>query len=77
MDDELREKRNKRHAMRRSIYDYGMGLIIFSVGFILFFPELTGFTWISLDTLLRNILGGMFVLYGGWRIYRGYRKDYF
>jgi hypothetical protein len=56
--------------------DYGMGIIIFVIGvFFLAGPKL-GYSF-QLDPLMRYMLSGLFMLYGGFRIYRGAKKNYF
>ncbi len=62
--------------MMRAILDYGMGIMI--AGFGLFFlvsPRL-GINF-SVDNFYRYFFSGLCLLYGGWRIYRGYKKNYF
>jgi hypothetical protein len=71
------EERNKRYANMRAIKDYGMGLLYYAIGFFMFFPEQVGFDMVDFDKLFRYMFGGISVIYGTWRIYRGYKKDYF
>ncbi len=71
------EQRNRRYANMRSIKDYGMGLIYYAIGFVMFFPEKVGLDMVDFDKLFRYMFGGIAVMYGSWRIYRGYKKDYF
>lgn len=65
--------------MMRSILDFGMGLLIMVAGVFIFFR----YKWeLAINDKyppdwLDKVLGGMFVLYGAWRIYRGYKKNYF
>lgn len=63
----------------RSALDYAMGVLIIFVGVFLIFRD-------RLDIALNKrfppdaidlFLGGLFVVYGVWRIYRGYKKNYF
>ncbi len=61
----------------RSIKDFGMGALYLCFAFFMFFAEKFGFDWIGFDKLFRYIFGGILTLYGVWRLYRGYRKDYF
>ena len=70
------EKRRKGYLLMRSVMDYGMGLIILGCGvFFLAGPWLgLGFT---VDPIFRYFFAIMCVVYGGWRIYRGYKKDYY
>lgn len=53
-----------------------MGIIILGIGVALLAGPKLGFA-IDLDNTLRYLLAGLFLLYGGFRIYRGYNKNYF
>ena len=56
--------------------DYGMGVVILVIGVvILLAPKLK--IYVAIDDTMRYVLFGLFVLYGGFRIYRGTQKDYF
>lgn len=70
-------QRDKRYAMMRSIKDYGMGVLYLAVAAFMFYPKIVGLDPEGLDPLFRYIFGGTCLLYGGWRVYRGYKKDYF
>ncbi len=60
----------------RAIMDYGMGIIIFGFGlFFLFAPKL-GVAF-EVEAFYRYFFAGMCLLYGAWRVYRGYKKNYF
>lgn len=68
--------RRKGYALRRSIMDYGMGVIIISIGIIvLLSPKLK--LNLAIDDLYRYMFFGLCMLYGGFRIYRGVQKNYF
>ena len=61
----------------RTVYDLGMGILIFGVGLIMFFGNKLGIERIAeMDSLMRNLFGGLCILYGGFRLYRGIKKDY-
>ena len=62
--------------LMRSVMDYGMGLIILGLGvFFVAAPGLgIGFT---VEPFFRYFFGIMCIIYGGWRMYRGYKKDYY
>lgn len=71
------QKRIKAYANRRSMMDLGMGLIYSAMG--IFFA---GKKWfgVNLDfptEPFNYIFGGLCLLYGGFRIYRGIKKNYF
>ena len=66
----------KNYSLRRAILDYGMGVIIVGIGIvILLAPKLK--LQLSIDDQFRYIFAGLCLLYGGFRIYRGSRKNYF
>ncbi len=80
MLDEYEKQKKRRTANMRSILDYGMGVIIFLIGLFFFFRDKFGkitlneqFPPDSID----KIFGAFCVVYGAWRIYRGYQKKYF
>jgi hypothetical protein len=77
MSIDTNEGRNRRYANMRSIKDYGMGVLYLAIGFFMFFPEKVGFDMVDFDKLFRYMFGGISIIYGVWRIYRGYKKEYF
>lgn len=63
----------------KSLLDYGMGVVIALAGIFFFFR---GQFDLALNTNyppndLDKIFGVMAFLYGCWRIYRGYKQNYF
>jgi hypothetical protein len=56
--------------------DYGMGVIIAGIGLIIILAPFLRLP-LNMEATNRYILGGLFILYGGFRIYRGTQKDYF
>lgn len=77
MDNGLREKRTKSYSTMRSLLDYTMGVLYLAGATFLFFAERFGFEMENFDKTFRFIFGGLCAVYGFWRIYRGYKKDYF
>ena len=80
MDNDVNGRRDKRarsYSTMRSIMDYTMGVIYLAGAAFLFFAERFGFEMESFDKTFRYIFGGLCAVYGSWRIYRGYKKDYF
>jgi hypothetical protein len=76
MENEAPDRRKQGYILRRAILDYGMGIIIFGFGVLFLVAPKLGIT-LSIDDLYRYIFSGLCLLYGGFRIYRGSRKDYF
>lgn len=76
MENEAPDRRKKSYILRRAILDYGMGVIIFGFGVFFFIAPRLGFDF-GIDNFYRYIFSGLCLLYGGWRVYRGYQKNYF
>ena len=61
----------------RSIMDFGMGILWTSMGiFLLFIKYFNTEFQVRFDDPAMKIFGGVCILYGGFRIYRGYKKNY-
>ena len=79
MFEEYEKNKKKQVSLMRSVLDYGMGVIIFFVGVFFLFrdkinlPLNKSYPPDNID----KILGGIFIVYGLWRTYRGYKKNYF
>lgn len=69
-------RRDKGYVNMRSIMDYGMGTLLMGLGvFFMFSKKIApGFTQFD-DPWIKG-LGGITVVYGLFRIYRGYKKNY-
>ncbi len=76
MEKDQQDKRIKWYILRRSITDYGMGVLYIGFSLLLFFPKKVGFNF-EWDPLIRYMFGGICVLYGSFRLYRGFKKDYY
>ena len=72
---EQRERRAKNYILMRSIMDLGMGLVIFGFGVFLFLAPRLGIEF-NVEPLFRYFFAGMCIVYGAWRIYRGFKKNY-
>lgn len=79
MIEEYEKRKRKQFSFVRSLLDYGMGLLLFLAGIFFLFrdrfsPELNErFPPNELDI----VFGVICIIYGAWRIYRGYKKNYF
>ena len=79
MIEEYEKRKRQQISLRRSLSDYGMGLIILLLGLFFFFrnrmdiPFNEKFPPNEID----KMFGGICMAYGIWRIYRGYQKKYF
>ncbi len=76
MNNDAPDRRRRGYEMRRSVLDYGMGIMIFGFGIFFLLAPRWGFEF-SVDDTMRNIFSGLCIVYGGWRCYRGYARKYF
>ena len=79
MFEEYEKKKKRNVSLMRSILDYGVGSVIVLFGAFMFFRnnwELAINERFKPD-IMDKILGGICMAYGLWRIYRGYKKNYF
>lgn len=77
MIEEFQEKQRRQGSRARSILDYTMGTIFFLFGLYFLLHKVIGVKNLAFDSGTLYFLGVLFVLYGGWRIYRGYKKNYY
>ncbi len=76
MENEAQDRRKKGYVLMRTILDYGMGIIIFAFGVFFLASPYLGFDF-GIDKVLLYLFSGLCLLYGGFRIYRGAKKNYF
>lgn len=76
MENEAPDRRRHNYSLRRSILDYGMGVMIFGFGVFMIIAPKLGYDF-GIDNFYRYTFSGLWLLYGGWRIYRGYQKNYY
>lgn len=70
--------RDKGLVRMRTITNYGMGVFLILAGFFFMFPFKFTRGVISLyDPFLIKLFAVVCWLYGAFRIYRGYKKNYF
>lgn len=77
MVEEYENQRRKQLSQMRTITNYGMGVVFLCAGIFFFVYEKLGIEIGRKASGLDIIIGVLFVAYGAWRIYRGYKKNYF
>jgi len=69
--------RDKGFIRMRSMMDYGMGILWLGMGvFLVFIEKFNTGLEARFGDLSMKIFGGVCILYGLFRIYRGYKKNY-
>lgn len=77
-EKEEMNERDKRYLRMRSIMDYGMGILWTAMGiFAIFIKNFNADLAAKYDDTTFKIFGGVCIIYGLFRIYRGYKKNYF
>lgn len=71
--EENRQKRHQQYNKSHSLLDYAMGAVILIGGMVILFhkkllPEA------EFKEPMSTIFGYLCLIYGGWRLYRGYKK---
>ncbi len=77
--EEQREKSRRRIDQSSGLLNLFMGLLMIVVGIIIFKKDHFNIAQIvkffeGSDVFLIQIFGGLWILYGIWRLYRGYHK---
>jgi hypothetical protein len=71
------DKKMRAYANRRSLMDYGMGVLYTAAGGFVVLAKKLGYELDFLPEPYTYVFGGLFLIYGIFRIYRGYKKNYF
>ena len=78
LENEKLSVRDKGFVRMRTITNYGMGFFMVLVGFFFMFPvKLTQGFINQYDPALIKLFAVICWLYGTFRMYRGYKKNYF
>lgn len=76
--EEYESRKHKDVNRMRSITDYVMGFLFFCLGWYFLLYKQLGINLFNREpSALDYVIGVLFVAYGSWRIYRGYKKNYF
>ena len=76
-DREILSEKDKRYIKTRSIMDIGMGILWIGMGAFFLFNKYLNLGWqSSFDDNTLKIFGGVCLLYGSFRVYRGFKKNY-
>ena len=78
MEPDFREKQRKGYTNMQTVYNITMGLLILGIGLLMFLNEKIGLNLTEKfggDSLMIYLFGSLCLLYGGFRLYRGIKKD--
>ena len=74
---EEREKSEKSYRFFRRIYDFSMSTLILGIGLLLLGAKYYKVDMVlNIDNDFRLIFGTMFMVYGGFRLFRAVKQDY-
>ena len=72
-----RERSEKTYRIFRSIYDFSMAALILGSGILMLFAKYFKLDQVlNVDAEFRAIFGILCMVYGTFRLYRGFKKDY-
>jgi hypothetical protein len=77
MIEEYESQRQKQISQMRTITNYGMGIVFLCAGIFFLVYESLNIDFGREPSGIDKVIGIMFAAYGAWRIYRGYKKNYF
>lgn len=77
MENDFEVKKQKSYTMMRMTYDLTMAILLLGMAAIMLLAEKFKIEQlISVDATFRYLFGGICLLYGGFRLYRGIKRDY-
>jgi hypothetical protein len=77
MASEFDDKKQRAYTNRRAIMDLGMGIIYAGVGVFFVLSDVLGIELVFPPKPFSYVFGALCLLYGGFRIYRGIKKNYY
>ena len=78
MENDFRVKQKKSYNLMRMSYDITISLLILGMAVLLLFAKQFNIEQLldKENDFFRYFFGGLCVLYGGFRLYRGIKRDY-
>lgn len=77
MEDGFKERRRKSYNLMRMAYDFTIAVLLLGMAVIMLFAGKLGIEQLSGkdNEFFRYFFGGLCLLYGGFRVYRGFQRD--
>jgi uncharacterized BrkB/YihY/UPF0761 family membrane protein len=81
MRNEYKERRQKSFTLLRSVYNIIMAVLVLAMAVVMLWGDRFGIEALDqfigpIDPVLRYLFGGLCLLYGFFRLYRGIKKEY-
>lgn len=77
MEPEYRNRQQRSYTNMRVIYDFAMAMLILGMAVVMFFaPFFKIQEVVELGTTYRYLFGTICLPYGGFRLYRAFKRDY-
>jgi hypothetical protein len=77
MSSDFRDRQQKSYTLMRMIYDLTMAILLLGMATVMLFGEKLKIAMVvEIDSAFRYMFGGICLLYGGFRLYRGIKRDY-
>lgn len=77
MEDGFKERRQKSYILMRMAYDFTIAVLLLGMSVIMLFAERLNIEQLSGkdNEFFRYFFGGLCLLYGGFRAYRGFQRN--
>ncbi|MEN9684947.1 MAG: hypothetical protein RLZZ28_733 [Bacteroidota bacterium] len=78
MENEFRNKQKKSYNLMRMSYDITIALLLLGMAVLMLFADRLKIEQLAGkdNELFRYFFGAICLLYGGFRMYRGFKRDY-
>lgn len=81
MKSDCQDKRQKSFSQLRMVYNISMGILVLAMAVVMLFGDRLGIDALEqfispIDPVLRYLFGGLCLLYGSFRLYRGIKREY-
>ena len=78
MIEKFQEEQRRKLSRAQSIRDFVVGVMLLLVGIFFMVYKYFGIRLLDREPAPIDLaIGVLFIIYGAWRIYRGYKKDYY
>ena len=81
MRNDFKERRQKNFTLLRSVYNITMAVFVLAMAVVMLWGNRLGIEALDqfidpIDPVLRYLFGGLCLIYGFFRLYRGINKEY-